>query len=102
MAQINNIEKNNDGVDSDIRADSPVGYIKPGQLKELWFHTGTACNLACPFCLEGSKPGDNRLQRITLDDIRTFIDSAVKIGVERFSFTGGEPFIVKDLSLIHI
>ncbi|MDG1462718.1 MAG: radical SAM protein, partial [Gammaproteobacteria bacterium] len=60
------------------------------------FHTGTACNLACPFCLEGSKPGDNRLQRITLDDARPFINEALQLGVEKFSFTGGEPFIVKD------
>ncbi|MBT5890279.1 MAG: radical SAM protein [Chromatiales bacterium] len=74
----------------------PRGYIDAGSLKELWFHTGTACNLACPFCLEGSKPGDNRLQRITLNDARPFIDEAVELGVEKFSFTGGEPFIVKD------
>ncbi len=74
----------------------PRGYIKPGPLQELWFHTGTACNLACPFCLEGSKPGDNRLQRISLEDAKPFIDEAVEMGVERFSFTGGEPFIVKD------
>jgi sulfatase maturation enzyme AslB (radical SAM superfamily) len=74
----------------------PRGYIDPGQLRELWFHTGTACNLACPFCLEGSKPGDNRLQRITLADAKPFIDEAVLLGVEKFSFTGGEPFIVKD------
>ena len=35
----------------------PRGYIQPHALRELWFHTGTACNLSCPFCLEGSKPG---------------------------------------------
>ena len=73
----------------------PIGYIEPHALRELWFHTGTACNLACPFCLEGSKPGDRRLDRITLADARPFIDEAVAIGVEQFSFTGGEPFIVK-------
>lgn len=72
------------------------GYIDPHALQELWFHTGTACNLACPFCLEGSKPGDGRLDRITLEDARPFIDEAVELGVEQFSFTGGEPFIVKD------
>ena len=33
----------------------PRGYIESAVLRELWFHTGTACNLACPFCLEGSK-----------------------------------------------
>lgn len=73
-----------------------LGYIEPHALRELWFHTGTACNLACPFCLEGSKPGDGRLGRITLADAKPFIDEAVALGVEQLSFTGGEPFIVKD------
>lgn len=77
-------------------AGEPRGYIQPHALRELWFHTGTACNLSCPFCLEGSKPGDGRLDRITLRDARPLIDEAVAIGVEQFSFTGGEPFIVRD------
>jgi molybdenum cofactor biosynthesis enzyme MoaA len=75
----------------------PRGYIDPHGLSELWFHTGTACNLACPFCLEGSKPGDNRLQRITLADVRPFVDEATALGVKQFSFTGGEPFLIKDI-----
>jgi hypothetical protein len=74
----------------------PRGYIQPHALRELWFHTGTACNLACPFCLEGSKPGDGRLDRIKLADAKPFVDEAVALGVEQFSFTGGEPFIVKE------
>lgn len=78
----------------------PRGYIDPYGLKELWFHTGTACNLSCPFCLEGSKPGDDRLQRVTLEDLKTYIDEAVELGVEQFSFTGGEPFVVKDIGKI--
>ena len=77
-------------------AGEPRGYIQPHALDELWFHTGTACNLDCPFCLEGSKPGDNRLDRITLTDARPFMDEAIPLGVQQFSFTGGEPFIVKD------
>ncbi|HEY8520751.1 MAG TPA: radical SAM protein [Gammaproteobacteria bacterium] len=77
-------------------AGEPRGYIEPHALRELWFHTGTACNLACPFCLEGSKPGDRRLDRVTLADVRPLMDEAVRLGVEQFSFTGGEPFIVKD------
>lgn len=75
----------------------PRGYIQPGSLQELWFHTGTACNLACPFCLEGSKPGDDRLDRITLADVRPLMEEASSLGAQQFSFTGGEPFIVKDL-----
>lgn len=74
----------------------PRGYIDTPRLRELWFHTGTACNLSCPFCLEGSKPGDDRLQLMTLDDAKPFIDEAVALGVENFSFTGGEPFVARD------
>ena len=79
---------------------SPRGYIESPQLRELWFHTGTACNLACPFCLEGSKPGDDRLQLMTLADVRPFIDEAAALGVERFSFTGGEPFVARQFPQI--
>jgi len=78
----------------------PRGFIRSHVLEELWFHTGTACNLACPFCLEGSKPGDDRLQLMRFDDAMPFIEEALSLGVKQFSFTGGEPFINKDL--VHI
>jgi len=78
-------------------AHDPRGYIQPQTLKELWFHTGTICNLSCPFCLEGSKPGDDRLNKMALEDIVPFIDEALALGVEQFSFTGGEPFVIKDM-----
>lgn len=77
--------------------DESLGFIQPHTLDELWFHTGTACNLACPFCLEGSKPGDDRLQILRFDDAQPFIDEALDLGVKQFSFTGGEPFINKDI-----
>lgn len=71
--------------------------VQLSRLNELWIHTGTACNLECPFCLEGSRPGDVRLERIKLNEIRPHLDAAVQLGVERFGFTGGEPLIVKDI-----
>ena len=55
----------------------PRGFIHSHALEELWFHTGTACNLACPFCLEGSKPGDNRLQLMRFEDAKPFMDEAL-------------------------
>lgn len=73
------------------------GYIDTHCLRELWFHTGTACNLACDFCLEGSKPGDTRLELVKLDDVKPQIEEALALGVEQFSFTGGEPFLAKDI-----
>ena len=73
------------------------GYIQPHALTELWFHTGTKCNLACDFCLEGSSPSDKRLATPKLADIKPYIDEALTLGVEQFSFTGGEPFLAKDI-----
>jgi uncharacterized Fe-S cluster-containing radical SAM superfamily protein len=70
------------------------------RLRELWLHTGTACNLSCPFCHEGSKPGDTRLQAFTLAEIAPVLDQAVTLGVERFAFTGGEPLILRDIHAI--
>lgn len=78
----------------------PRGYIQPEALRELWFHTGTACNLSCPFCLEGSKPGDNRLNLIRFEDAKPLIDEALDLNVQQFSFTGGEPFVCKDIICI--
>ncbi|MGY0216963.1 radical SAM protein [Endozoicomonadaceae bacterium StTr2] len=78
-------------------AGDPRGYIQPHMLRELWFMTGTACNLSCPFCLEGSKPADDRLGLVKLQDVEPFIHEAVELGVEQFSFTGGEPFVAKDM-----
>jgi molybdenum cofactor biosynthesis enzyme MoaA len=65
-------------------------------LTELWFHTGTVCNLQCPFCLEGSGPNVHRIEMLTLSDATPFIEEATDLGVKQFSFTGGEPFVVPD------
>lgn len=75
----------------------PRGYINPRRLRELWFHTGTDFNLRGPDCYEHSAPGDRRLESPTFDDLRPFIDEAVALGVEQFSFTGGEPFVLRDI-----
>ena len=76
---------------------NPRGYIQPRCLKELWFHTGTVCNLRCSFCFEGSKPGDNRLNFITRAEIEPFVQEALLFGAEQFSFTGGEPFVIPEM-----
>jgi uncharacterized Fe-S cluster-containing radical SAM superfamily protein len=67
------------------------------KLRELWIHTGTACNLECPFCHEGSKPGDKRLQNPSFDTLKPHLDAAALAGIESFAFTGGEPLIHKDI-----
>lgn len=65
--------------------------------RELWVHTGTTCNLSCPFCHEGSKPGDRRIDAPTLAELLPVLDQAAASGVARFAFTGGEPLIFKGI-----
>ena len=67
------------------------------QLRDLWIHTGTPCNLSCPFCHEGSKPADTRLQAPAFEAIAAQLDAAAAAGVQRFCFTGGEPLIHRDI-----
>ena len=59
------IERKSDKDRVDAKGSAP-GYIQPKLLKEVWFHTGTVCNLRCSFCLEGSKLGDNRLNTVPI------------------------------------
>jgi molybdenum cofactor biosynthesis enzyme MoaA len=65
--------------------------------QDLWIHTGTACNLSCPFCHEGSRPGDQRLQAIDVDEALPLLAEAATTGVRRFILTGGEPLIFKGI-----
>jgi pyruvate-formate lyase-activating enzyme len=71
--------------------------IRLTSLRELWVHTGTACNLSCPFCHEGSQPGDRRIEAPSLEELRPHLDAAAAAGVGRFAFTGGEPLILRDI-----
>jgi uncharacterized Fe-S cluster-containing radical SAM superfamily protein len=65
--------------------------------RELWIHTGTTCNLSCPFCHEGSKPGDTRLEAPSPAQLAPLLVEAAALGVERFAFTGGEPLIHRSI-----
>jgi len=68
---------------------------RPSRLKELWFNTGTLCNLSCPFCFENSTPTNDRLVYLTLDDIQKTVDEAQEYwgGEKSFAVTGGEPML---------
>lgn len=71
--------------------------IAVSRLRELWLHTGTACNLSCPFCHEGSAPADTRIPLLEFSQACEAIDAGLALGVERIAFTGGEPLIHRDI-----
>jgi radical SAM protein with 4Fe4S-binding SPASM domain len=72
-----------------------ANYIHTKKLNELWIHTNNSCNLTCSHCLVNSSPKEDN--GLSTETIKKLIDEAVALGTTRFYFTGGEPFIRKDI-----
>jgi radical SAM protein with 4Fe4S-binding SPASM domain len=77
-----------------------TAYLTSHTLSELWIHTNNSCNLSCSHCLVSSGPdGDKGL---STEQFLRVIAEAKTLGTRRFFFTGGEPFLRKDIfELIH-
>ena len=72
-----------------------------GSLDTLWFQVGgTLCNLACTHCLVSASPTNRTHETMTLDQIRPFLEEAVRLGVKEYYFTGGEPFLNPEMEAI--
>lgn len=52
------------------------------------------CNLACPYCFEGTRKGDHYLSEDTADDFVRFMSDRLDRGTEpHITFYGGEPLL---------
>ncbi len=72
-------------------------------LDELWFQVaGTLCNLTCSHCFISCSPTNHNFGFLTLDDVRKSLRASVALGVKEYYFTGGEPFLNRDLTEILI
>lgn len=69
------------------------------RLDTLWFNTGTRCNLQCQNCYIESSPTNDELLFITYYDVLQYLDEIIELelGTSNISFTGGEPFLNKDI-----
>ncbi len=69
--------------------------VDMGELKTLWFNTGTLCNLECQNCYIESSPKNDRLLYLTKDDVLPYIKEIEEnsLPVELIGITGGEPFL---------
>jgi len=67
-------------------------------LDELWFQVaGTRCNLECTHCFISCSPHNNRFGFLSLEQVRTQLDASIGRGVREYYFTGGEPFLNREL-----
>ena len=86
--------------DQKVTADgSNRAFIEASNIKTLWFNTGTLCNIECKNCYIESSPKNDRLVYLTFEEVKSFIDEALdkNLGTNEIGFTGGEPFMNKDI-----
>ena len=80
----------------DLAADGPP--VALGHLDDLWFQvTGTLCNLECRHCFISCSPHNHQFGFLDLATVRRVLDESVAPGVKEYYFTGGEPFLHRDL-----
>jgi uncharacterized Fe-S cluster-containing radical SAM superfamily protein len=69
-----------------------------GHLRTLWFQiTGTLCNLTCAHCFISCSPTNHSLEFLAPETVYRYLDEAIQLGIREIYFTGGEPFMHKDL-----
>jgi uncharacterized Fe-S cluster-containing radical SAM superfamily protein len=67
------------------------------RLDTLWINTGTLCNLACTSCYIESSPTNDALVYLRLAEAEAYFDEAKRLGTREIGFTGGEPFMNRDV-----
>ncbi len=67
-------------------------------LDELWFQVGgTVCNLRCKHCFISCAPDNHSFWFMTRDQVRPILEESRALGVKEYYFTGGEPFMNRDM-----
>lgn len=72
--------------------------VKLRALDELWFQVaGTRCNLECSHCFISCSPHNDKFGFLSLATVKERLDESIAWGVREYYFTGGEPFLNKDM-----
>ena len=72
-------------------------WVGMERLETLWINTGTLCNLACTSCYIESSPVNDALAYLGLAEAEDYFDQAAALGTRVIGFTGGEPFMNRDM-----
>ncbi len=82
----------------DIRTVQAKPQAPFGHLRALWFQiTGTLCNLTCVHCFISCSPTNHSLEFLAPETVYRYLDEAAGMGVREIYFTGGEPFMHKEI-----
>ncbi|NOY30058.1 MAG: radical SAM protein [Planctomycetes bacterium] len=72
--------------------------VELSHLDHLWFQvSGTLCNLTCQHCFISCSPKNDTFGYLTLAEVQRRLEESVSLGVKEFYFTGGEPFLNREM-----
>jgi MoaA/NifB/PqqE/SkfB family radical SAM enzyme len=84
---------------------SPIPLLAPNApqvpclgLDTVWFQVaGTLCNLTCRHCFISCSPTNHSHELMSRAEVRRYLDEAESLGVNDTYFTGGEPFLNREI-----
>mgnify|MGYP001420601170 CR=1 FL=1 len=75
-----------------------VPTVELHALDELWFQvSGTLCNLECSHCFISCSPHNDSFGYLSLATVEQMLAESVMWGVKEYYFTGGEPFLNREI-----
>lgn len=75
-----------------------VPVVELNALDELWFQVaGTLCNLTCAHCFISCSPKNDSFGYLSLETVERMLEESVRHGVKEYYFTGGEPFLNRQM-----
>lgn len=76
----------------------PAPSVPLTALDQLWFQvSGTVCNLRCRHCFISCAPDNHAFWFLERAPISAALAQSVALGVKEYYFTGGEPFMHRDM-----
>jgi sulfatase maturation enzyme AslB (radical SAM superfamily) len=82
-----------------LNVELPIVHL--AHLDDLWFQVaGTTCNLTCTHCFISCSPHNHEFGFLDLATVERYLEESVALGVKEYYFTGGEPFLNRDMVAI--
>ncbi len=86
-----------------MSASGSLPEVRLSHLDQLWFQvSGTLCNLSCRHCFISCSPKNDSFGFLSFDQIRRVLAESATLGVKEYYFTGGEPFLHREMTAILI
>ena len=87
-----------------VPSNAPTGAfpeVSLAALDTLWFQVaGTICNLKCKHCFISCSPKNHLHEMMPFEQVAPYLEEAAELGVREYYFTGGEPFMNRDMLAI--